>query len=185
MRRIVGVILLALLAWIAAEIAVFVLLGRQFGFAPTLVAVLIVSAIGLALLRSRMRRLFVTVRGGPRATGFQGAVDDGRGSQTSAAIAATVGSFLLLVPGFISGVTGAVLQVPPVGRTVGGWVGRHAHRRLFRMLGIDPSVLKHSAAPQGGAVKVDSERPTAEDTVSSLDAPDHSLVIDDQDHDQD
>jgi UPF0716 protein FxsA len=132
------VLLVVLVAWPIAEVACAALVADHLGWGSTLLLLLALSVVGIIVLRAASRR---TRRGmargmarlddpGPDATSTLAA------SRAAAAAADTsllfVAGILLLVPGFVTGLLGLVLLIPPV-RTVliavlGGWFGRRVRR---------------------------------------------------------
>lgn len=119
----------------AAEIAAFALVAVAVGFWPALLAVLILSAAGALLLR----RLGVAAlrRGQLQLEQGQFTADEiVQGLWMAAA------GVLLVLPGFVSGLAGLALFVPPLRRTLGRWlVGRyrvHAVGDVFARRPRDP-----------------------------------------------
>jgi UPF0716 protein FxsA len=108
---------LALLAWVLAEIAAFVAVGRALGIFWTLLAVVAVSAGGLLLLRVQGLATLLRARASlargepPLAQAFDGAC-------------LALAALLFLVPGFLSDLAALALLVPPV---------RAALRRLLAL----------------------------------------------------
>jgi UPF0716 protein FxsA len=113
-------LLTAVLALPVAEIVVFVLVSAYVGFAWTLLALLAASFTGAMMLRhgggAHIARLRV-VLGAQRATALEA---DGAGTMYLLA------AILLMIPGFITGVIGLVLLVPPLRRTAGSLIRRAA-----------------------------------------------------------
>ncbi|QKW14466.1 FxsA family protein [Verrucosispora sp. NA02020] len=130
MRRTVKFVPLALLLSLAAELAVFVVVGRAIGFGAATLLVFAASLLGLVLLR----------REGIRAwRGFRDAAQSGRppGGQVTDGLIGLLGALLLATPGLVSGVVGLVLLVPPVRRIARGGVQRSAERRVSSMAAGD------------------------------------------------
>ena len=139
-----------LLAAPIAEIAVFILVGREIGVLPTLGLVLLGAVLGLLLLSrggiGALRRIQAELRAGG---------DPGR-ELVHGAMILTAG-LLLLVPGFISDALGLLLLLPPVrDRAWNGLRGR---------------VVVAGSATRGGA-RAGPARPAAGDrrTIDLADA---------------
>lgn len=107
-----------------AEFLVFVSVAHAVGFGWALLALAASSVAGLALLRREGIR-------GWRA--FQEAARAGRppGAEVSNSLIGLFGALLLALPGFVTGVAGLLLLVPP-GRTL---ARRGAERLAERRLG--------------------------------------------------
>lgn len=121
-RRLLAVLLLGPVA----ELAVAIEVGRRIGTLPTVLALLALSAVGMLVLvgqgRGWMRALQQAAATGlPPGTGADGA-----------RIATRAGAGILLaLPGFVSGLLGLLLLVPPIG----AGVRRIAARRVARAAG--------------------------------------------------
>ncbi|SCL27214.1 FxsA family protein [Micromonospora inyonensis] len=130
MRRTWRFVPLGLLAGLAAEVAVFVLVGEAIGFASAVLVVFAVSLVGLLLLR----------REGMRAwRGFRASVESHQppGRQLTDGLVGLAGALLLAVPGLVSGVVGVALLVPPLRRLAGAGVQRATERRVSSMVAGD------------------------------------------------
>jgi UPF0716 protein FxsA len=116
-RRSVALLPLVMLGLAVIEIAVFVAVVHAIGAGWALLALVVASVAGLALLRREGVR-------GWRA--FRAAAEAGRppGAQVSNSLVGLLGALLLAVPGFVTAVAGLLLVVPP-GRTL----ARHAMER--------------------------------------------------------
>ncbi|MFV2100888.1 FxsA family protein [Micromonospora sp. LOL_024] len=144
MRRALRFVPLALLVSVAAELAVFVLVGRVVGFGAATLLVFAASLLGLVLLR----------REGIRAwRGFREAAQSGRppGRQVTDGLAGLLGALLLAAPGLVSGLVGLVLLVPPVRRLARGGMQRTAERRVSSMAAGDLFGPRRVRVYQGGA----------------------------------
>jgi UPF0716 protein FxsA len=95
-----------LVALPAAEIAAFVLVASLTGLSTALVMLILVSFLGVLVLRhvgiGAVRRL--------RMAGGAGAI--GAVNLTGADLGAALGGVLLVIPGFISGLLGAIVVFP-------------------------------------------------------------------------
>ena len=89
------------------EIAVFILIGQRSGVLPTLLGVLLSTAIGALVLRwqgiSALRQVQATVNRGELP-----------GRQVADAMLVGVGAALMIVPGYLTTLSGLLLVLPPV-----------------------------------------------------------------------
>jgi UPF0716 protein FxsA len=101
----VKMIAIGLLAWPLAEIATFVFVAALVGVSAALVLLILVSFAGLLVLRyfggsvTRLRAAAGSVK-------TSGVILDGNG------IAPGLGGILLIIPGFITGLLGAIVVFP-------------------------------------------------------------------------
>jgi UPF0716 protein FxsA len=123
MRQRLGLVSVGALLLVVAEIVLFVLVAQAIGFAWTLLAVVVTSALGGWLLR----------REGIRAwRGLRAAARSGQpvGADATTGAVGLLGAVLLLIPGFLTDLAGLALLVPPVRALAGGRVRGFAERRL-------------------------------------------------------
>lgn len=100
-------VILGLLAWPLAEIALFVVIGGAIGVWATLAWVLVSAVLGVALMR------FAAVRGAVRLR--EGLVAMQRpGAELAAGLFQMLAGGLLVVPGFLTDALGLILLIPPV-----------------------------------------------------------------------
>ncbi len=115
-------LVVAVLALPVAELVTFIVVASQVGFGLALLALFAVSATGAVVLRfaggSHIERAKVML-GPQRISALQA---DGGGLLTLLA------GFLLLLPGFITGLMGALLLIAPLRRMIGAAVQRAAGR---------------------------------------------------------
>lgn len=107
-------ILLAILMLPATEIAVFLAVAAAIGFAHVLMLTLATSLAGLAVLSFFGRTLPDRIRD---------AFDRGDAAVRSAGSSGflvMVGGILLVIPGFVTDVVGALLLLPPMRRWIAG-----------------------------------------------------------------
>lgn len=107
----------------AAELAAFIGLGNLIGFGLTLLLVVLVSLLGVLLLR----------REGLRAWhGFRQAATAGAppGPRVTDGVVGLGGALLLAAPGLVTGLVGAAMLTPPVRRLARGRVQASAERRM-------------------------------------------------------
>jgi UPF0716 protein FxsA len=130
MRQRLGLIALGLLLLAVAEIVLLVLVARQIGLALTLLLVLATALLGGWLLRREGIRAWRALR---RAS------MDGRppGAEVSDGLLGLLSGVLLLVPGFLTDLTGLALLVPPIRRVARSGVRRLAERRVPSTLAGD------------------------------------------------
>ncbi|NUO56819.1 MAG: FxsA family protein, partial [Hamadaea sp.] len=98
---------LAVLILAIVEIAVFVGVAQLIGFGWALFAVLLLSAAGMFALAREGKRGWRRVREAARS-------NSPVGPQAADGIAGAVGALLLFVPGFLTGLIGALLLIPPI-----------------------------------------------------------------------
>jgi len=114
-------VLLPLLLWPLAEIALFVMAGDLLGFWLTLPWLAAAMVIGGALIRSTAEK--------------------GRHADAEGALRVLAGA-LLILPGFLSDFFALILLLPPVRRLIGGAI-------LKRILAGQGRVFSFRGAPQG------------------------------------
>jgi UPF0716 protein FxsA len=114
---------LALLLLAAVEITIFIIVGKAIGAGWTVLLVLATSVLGAWALRGIGPRSWRT---------FREDVQEGRppGNAATEGLLALVGGVLLLIPGFLTDVIGALLLIPLVRRLVRGGVSRRLTGRL-------------------------------------------------------
>jgi UPF0716 protein FxsA len=150
-RQILGLALLGAVLLAAAEIAVAVLVARQIGPWPTLLAIVALSALGLVLVR----------RGGAQALqGLRQAAVAGRlpGGETTDGVIVLLGGLLLIPPGFILDIAGLLCVLPftrplirlLLGATIGRRVLAVAGRRWRGSTVIRGEVVHRDEPPDGG-----------------------------------
>ncbi|PDT52002.1 MULTISPECIES: FxsA family protein [Sinorhizobium] len=109
------IIPLVILGLPIAEIAGFVVVGRELGLAMTLLLVLVSGVAGVLLLRIQglgtLRRVQEAARAGK---------DPGPDLLGGALI--FVAAILLIVPGFITDIAGVILFLPPVRRAISSFL---------------------------------------------------------------
>jgi UPF0716 protein FxsA len=123
----IGVILLPL-----AEFAVFLAVALTIGWLWAAVLFVATSAVGVLVLRRIGRADFARVHNAFSTGGLRAIHLDTPGLATLA------GGILLVLPGFITDVLGALLFVPPVRRWVRATIGRAAKKRRAAR---DPSLV--------------------------------------------
>ena len=98
---------LLLLAWPLAEIAAFVVVGREIG---------VLATIGLILLTAIGGALLLRVQGFGALRRVQADMDAGRdpGREIVSGVMILFAGMLLLLPGFLTDIVGLLLFLPPV-----------------------------------------------------------------------
>ncbi len=119
----VRVVPLVLLLTLALEVVVLVLVGHLIGFGLALLLLLVVSLVGGFVLKREGVRAWARFEAVARA-------GDRPGPHLTRSVVGLLGAVLLVLPGFVSGVVGALLFVPPVRSLAGRGVAGLAGRRL-------------------------------------------------------
>jgi UPF0716 protein FxsA len=117
------VFVLALIVWVAAEIAAFVAVAQQIGVLLAVILVLGISTAGPWLIR----RAGIGVIDHARARMARGEVPD---VEVLDGVVLLLGGALVLVPGFIGDVIGLLLLFAPVRHLVIRFAGRHLVRQV-------------------------------------------------------
>lgn len=123
LRRWVVVLSLGGLLLGAAEVFVLIVIGQQIGWALTVLLLLATSLLGAWVLR----------REGPRSwQAFRTDLRERRppGASATDGLLVLLGGVLMLVPGFISDVVGALLVAPPTRQLAAGGAQSLLARRL-------------------------------------------------------
>jgi UPF0716 protein FxsA len=129
MRR-AGAVAIALVAIVIAEIVVFVAMVKLIGLAWTLLLLIATSLAGGWLGRRE------GVRSWRR---FRAALVEGRppGREATSGLLGLVGALLLLLPGFLTDIVGALLILPPTRAFAAAGVQRAAEHRISPALAGD------------------------------------------------
>ena len=148
------------------EIAVIVQVGQQIGVVPTIVLLLLESALGAWLVKREGRRAWAALR----TAGATGRLPS---RELADAGLVLVGGTLLLTPGFVTDVAGFFLILPPtrpLARRALGWVlARRATRAVSRRTGMPPGAFRGGGRvvpgevvrDEPGAGRPDGEGPDA------------------------
>jgi UPF0716 protein FxsA len=145
------VVLLAMLVFMAAEIAAFVLVAEHIGLVLAIIVLLAVSACGPLFVR----RAGTGVIEHARARIQQGETPD---REVLDGVVVLLGGVLICVPGFIGDALGLLLLLAPVRHFVIRMAGRHLARRVatvsVRSFGLPgfPGRPRGTAAPGGPVV---------------------------------
>jgi UPF0716 protein FxsA len=98
---------LALVVTLAAEVLVFIIVGKLIGFGFAVLILLALMALGAVLLRQEGLRAW-------RRYQSVAAAGERPGPHLSRSLIGLLGALFLLVPGFITAVLGLALFVPPI-----------------------------------------------------------------------
>jgi UPF0716 protein FxsA len=115
-----------------AEMATFVAVAVAIGWIPATCLFVATSALGLLILRRSGRSDLDRFREAFRREGFRAVHLESPG------LGPMLGGILLVFPGFITDVLGALLLVPAIRRKLRGMIARS---RETRRRGRDPSVI--------------------------------------------
>lgn len=130
MRRTVAWVPVALMASALVEIVVFVLVARALDPGWAVLGVGVLSLAGLLLLRREGVRAWRRFRAAAQR-------DDPPGGNAIDGLVGLVGALLLAVPGFVSGLLGLLLLIPPVRFLARSVVRRATERRVSSALAGD------------------------------------------------
>lgn len=144
-------IAIALLLLPAAEVAAFLLAVWAIGFLPTLGLMILTSVAGAVVLHRAGRGRIARLRNGMEGRGIAGVAAEGDG------VMLAVAGILLVLPGFITDLTGAALLVGPIRRRIRAAIGRG--RRVPRAPTGAPAVI--DLAPGEWQSVTDRKRPNA------------------------
>ncbi|GAA1480202.1 hypothetical protein GCM10009624_06420 [Gordonia sinesedis] len=137
-----------LIGYLAIELAVFVTLAMTLGVGWAVLISLAASVAGFVMLRWQGRKVFAELRQASRNQ-----VDPRAPLADTALLAAA--TVLLIVPGIVSTVIGAVLLAPPTRRAVRPAVVAAGSRRMLRAIttaGIDPMRVYRPGTVVNGTV---------------------------------
>jgi UPF0716 protein FxsA len=144
-RRFLVALAIAILVGVA-EVALLIVVGQEIGWAWTLLLVLATTLLGAWVLR----------REGPRSwRAFRADLREGRppGASVTDGLLVLVGAILMVLPGFISDLIGALLVAPPTRRLA----GRGAQAILTRRL--TPTAATTLFGPRTVRVRTGSPQP--------------------------
>jgi|SRR5712691_4019648 len=127
-------IFVGLLLLPAAEIVMFMLMAMQIGWLWTIALFFATSVVGVCLLRRTGRDNLARFAAALRQDGVRAIHLESPG------FAAMAGGILLVFPGFITDVIGALLFLPPLRRWASAGIGRAIRKR--RRGRADPSVIE-------------------------------------------
>jgi UPF0716 protein FxsA len=114
---------LILLALAIVEIIVFALVAQAIGAGWAVLLLLVFSGAGMAMLAREGRRGWQRVREATRGGAPVG-------NQAADGLAGAVGALLLFMPGFVTGVVGAILLIPPVRAFAAGRIRAATEKRV-------------------------------------------------------
>lgn len=119
-------VLAVVVVWPVVEVAVLVLLARLTGWPAALLLVLLLSVLGVVVIRASIRR----AKRGMQAMDARRIGTPGTGAAAAHATLRVLGGLLLLLPGLVSGLLGLLLLVPVVRTLTLALAGQAAVRRL-------------------------------------------------------
>jgi UPF0716 protein FxsA len=130
---------------VIAEIVVFVVVARAVGWPVAVLAGIASTVVGAVLLKREGVRAWQRLRS---------AVSEGRppGGDAGTGVAGLTAAVLLLVPGFITGVAGLLLLIPPVRAFAGRRVRQATEHRISAAAAGDlfgPRIVKATRADPG------------------------------------
>jgi UPF0716 protein FxsA len=136
---------LALIAWVAAEVFALIEVGHAIGWPAAVLALLATSLVGWQLLRLQGRAALERVS---RAVAQQrppgpAAIDGGLGF---------IGALLLVIPGFVTDALGLLLLAPPTRALTRRWLSRHYRGRVMRMMATTGRFAPRERGPRPGDV---------------------------------
>jgi UPF0716 protein FxsA len=108
----------------AVEVFVFIEVGRAIGWLPAVLLLLGTSVLGARLLRTQGRSAIerVSLAVSEHRTPARAAIDGALGF---------LGGVLLVAPGFVTDVLGALLVFPPTRTLTRRWISRHYAGRVM------------------------------------------------------
>ena len=118
---------LLFIAWPALEIFVFIEVGHAVGWLLAVVLLLGTSVLGAQLLRIQGRAAIerVSLAVSEHRTPARAAIDG---------LLGFLGGVLLVIPGFVTDVLGALLVLPPTKALTRRWLSRHYSGRIMRFV---------------------------------------------------
>jgi len=160
----------AVVVWPVVEIAVAVELAHAYGWGPVILAQLLVSLLGIVVLRSAGRH---SRRAWSRLTTGGPAPRAGETADTGLRFLA---GLLLFVPGFVSDAAGLLLTIPPVRALTLALVGTAVARRAdgWVVMAGRLGMSGQGEVIPGQVVREDQERPPGSATPPSLPGPGES-----------
>lgn len=153
------------------EVIVIIVLAQLIGW-WTLLALLVFSAAGMAVISRTSRRSFQDFREMSRTgrTPSRSTTDD---------VITLVGGALLLVPGFITGVLGLALVVPFTRALTRRLLAFLAAKHVLQAMGVR---FQHGSVIHGEVVTEDGSRPFSTGTETGPDVIEGRIVDDDDEH---
>jgi UPF0716 protein FxsA len=148
---------LALIGVPVLEVFVFIEVGRAIGWIAALLLLLATSVLGARVVRLQGRSAIervsraVSERRAPARAAIDGALG-------------FLGGVLLVVPGFVTAVLGALLLVPPVRALTRRWVSRHYGGRAMAFL----ATTGRFASRDRGVRPADVESTAVEEDLDQL-----------------
>ncbi|WP_445506351.1 FxsA family protein [Niallia sp. 03190] len=117
--------IVALLSLPFIEIAVFLLLGKSIGIPETLFFIILTGLIGAYLLKKQGLKAYKNVQEQLRFGQLPGdAILDG--------LCVLAGGFLLLLPGFLTDILGAVILLPPTRKIIKQLLIKWMQQKIYK-----------------------------------------------------
>lgn len=118
-RRLLRLIGLGAIGWAMAEIVLFYLIGNAIGFLPATLAMMAKGFVGFVLLAANLRTILPRVALNGLGNGVAALSDAGF---------ATLGAFLIFLPGVLTTLAGLALFSPSVRHGLVKWLKREKDR---------------------------------------------------------
>jgi UPF0716 protein FxsA len=141
----------------AVEVFVFIEVGRAIGWLPAVLLLLGTSVLGARLLRTQGRSAIerVSLAVSEHRTPARAAIDGALGF---------LGGVLLVAPGFVTDVLGALLVFPPTRTLTRRWISRHYAGRTVSFI----ATAGRFASGQRGARPADVESTAVDEDPEQL-----------------
>jgi UPF0716 protein FxsA len=168
MRR-AGIAAVVFVALAIAEVAVFVAMVKLIGLAWTLLLVIATSVAGGWLLGRE---------GGRGWRRFRAALEEGRppGAAATDGLLGLVGALLLVLPGFLTDIVGALLIAPPTRKFARAGVQRAAERRISPALAGDFFGPRRVRVRRGEATRPPTPPPDAPPATGTTTAIEGEII---------
>lgn len=137
-----------LLLWPLVEIALFVVIGGAIGLWLTLLAVIGTGILGVTILQR------LGLRNADRLRSEMGRMRDPLGAAGDGALRA-IAAILLILPGFLTDILGAILLLPPVRRLIVAQLARRV--TVASMRSDQPARRSDGIVIDGEFVEVDAD----------------------------
>jgi UPF0716 protein FxsA len=151
-------LLVVLIGLPVLELVVFVEVARSIGFLLALALIIVTSAVGVELVRLQGRAAIdraTLAMSGLRAPG-RGAIDE---------VLRFLGGGLLVIPGFVTDLLGALLLLPPIRSAARRWISFHYGGRAVRFVAMTGRAA--AGAYRGPPADIDST--AVDDDLDQLD----------------
>jgi UPF0716 protein FxsA len=152
-------IVLALVAWPVLEVFVFIEVGLAIGWLPAVLLLVGTSLLGTQVLRIQGRAAVerVSAAVAQRRAPGRAALDG---------VLGFLGGVLLVLPGFVTDVFGALLVLPLTRSLAARWVSR---RYVDRMIGFAATAARFTPGARGSSRPADVDSTAIEEDQDLLD----------------